>query len=184
MWGGRSAPAALHHFSSSSSSSPLFFLSSWMGAGRFSLYFLFIITYFIIYVKPVGVQFLIYNPRRQSNLPTKIFYEFVLTTGMFGPKFWHSDLLGLYNSLRREKKVFCRFAASMRLEACWSGGIPEAVVSFTIGEKIVFFYYLKFLSIGLGYFVQKKILKILKKNFKKNGAGRQEAVFLYYNILF
>lgn len=51
------------------------------------------------------------KPRRQSNLPTKTFCEFALTTGMFGPKFWQSDLLSLYNFLRREKKVFCRFAA-------------------------------------------------------------------------
>jgi hypothetical protein len=82
-----------------------------MGAGRIFLYFLFIIPYYFIFVKPVGGPILIYKPQRQSNLPTKIFYEFVLTTGMFGPKFWQSDLLGLYNFLRREKKVFCRFAA-------------------------------------------------------------------------
>ena len=77
-------------------------------------YFLFIIPYYIIYVKPVGVLNSIYKPRRQSNLPTKIFCEFALTIGMFGPKFWQSDLLGLYNFLRREKKVFCRFAASQQ----------------------------------------------------------------------
>jgi hypothetical protein len=83
-----------------------------MGAGRILLCFLFIITYYILKVKPVGGPILIYKLQRQSNLPTKFFCEFALTIGMFGPKFWQSDLLGLYNFLRREKKVFCRFAAS------------------------------------------------------------------------
>lgn len=95
----------------------LIFLFSWiytMQTDRHIQYFLFIITYYCNNVKPVGVLNLIRKPRRQSNLPTKIFCEFALTIGMFGPKFWQSDLLGLYNFLRREKKVFCRFAASQQ----------------------------------------------------------------------
>ena len=117
-------------------------------------------------------------PRRQLNLPTNIFCEFALTTGVFGPKFWQSDLLGLYNFLRREKKVFCRFAASQQ-----HMGLLKRQFSLLL-EKKQFFLLFKISFYWIRILCPKKILKILKKNFKKNGTGRQEAVFLYYNILY